>query len=300
MRKFLIVTLLSTLLTSCAIGCFPWDNRVSIEDVRDSVYQVKVELTLDLTPYHAYLKKKGGESVLHRILGGPRLPLTERHTTLMAQMEVQSDTSIVSWVGTGWVAAKSDGQTFLMTAGHVCESRDSYAVEFLDVDPDGIGVVTIDLPIINRNHTLVSRNGVEYQRATVIRDDDFEDGFDGPDLCMLGANGDLGKVLPVAEKDPKYAAHGEVVGGPRGLWGGGIAVASDVKFSGRGSIFGVKPDGLAFNGLVAPGNSGSAVVFDGRVVGVISLGATRFPSLVHAIPHEIIREFIRKALHRED
>jgi hypothetical protein len=101
----------------------------------------------------------------------------------------------------------------------------------------------------------------------------------------------------MANEDPPYGSNSEVVGAPAGLWGGGVAVASDIKFSGRGSVFGVEPDGLAFNGNVAPGNSGSAILYRGYVVGLISLGATRFKTLTHAVPHDTIRAFMRKALH---
>jgi hypothetical protein len=328
MRKVFVFALLLVLLASCSTGRLPWNRGISMDDAKESVYQVQVELTIDVSPYYAMLQKKeeerrkkeeeerkkmeeqnpppqrAGFGFPRFVFTEPHIPATEKNIFLGAEMtKVNDSTAKIGWAGTGWVAARANGRTFLMTAGHVCESKNTFTLEYWDIDWDTlrIAVRTMELPIIEKNHRLVSREGVEYQMATIIRDEDLdEETFNGPDLCMLGAIGDLGRPLPLADEDPDYASRSEVIGAPRTLWGGGIAVASDVKFSGRGSVFGVDPDGLTFNGEVAPGNSGSGVLHDGRVVGVISLGAVRFPSLVHAVPHEIVREFIRKALHKKD
>ena len=326
MRKSVFVLAALFVLGSCAR--LPEVRKPTLEDFRESVYQVQVELTLDLSPYEEYLKKQ--EEELRKRKEEERKKEEEarkskkkraakkepkdkerkadpifsaqstlRNDALRPTVQKNRKTIKVGWAGTGWVAARRNERSFVMTAGHVCESKSVYTVQFFDIDWERMEFVvrTLDLPIVEKKHTLVSREGVKVA-ADVIRDEDFKDesSFDGPDMCLLGAGVRLGAPLRLAWQDPTYGDNAEVVGAPRGLWGGGIAVASDVKYSGRGSIFKVDPVGLAFNGHVAPGNSGSAVIHEGRVVGLISLGSIRFPSLIHAVPHEILRDFLKRAL----
>lgn len=285
MRNFLIALILA-FLASCSPKQVRWGG-LEQDDIRESVYKVKVTLTLDTSS----LNKKEESTAPEK---------KKEHMVTFYDRDVQvisetSDTIEVGWSGTGWVGARSVGKSYVMTAGHVCESGSVFETQYLDWSK--FQVVTLELPIIKVEHTLISRDGTEFTGAKVLRDEDLDDEFNGNDLCMLQVAGNLGSPIPVASEDPPYGGIAEVVGAPRGLWGGGIAVASDVKYSGRGSVFDVSPDGLAFNGPVAAGNSGSAVTYQGWVVGVVSLGATRFPSLIHAVPHERIREFMRKALH---
>lgn len=298
MRKFALALLL---LASACGARLPWhsNDTISMDEARDSVFQVQVTLTLDLSPLYA----KGGddceaddcppegENSFTLIMDRPAQIATFAHATTLADKTAQ-----IGWVGTGWTAARYKNRSFAMTAGHVCESGETYEVTYIDWAKFKIN--TVQLPIIDRKHVLETRDGVKVE-TTVIADQDLDKEFNGTDLCLLGAIADLGTPIRIADEDPEFAERAEVIGGPRGLWGGNVAVASDVKFSGRGSVFGVKPDGLAFTGEVAPGNSGSAVIFKGKAIGVISLGATRFPSLVHAVPHETMAEFLRKALHRK-
>ena len=271
----------------------------SLADIRESTYQVRVRIVLDVS---SLIKEKSGDQKKN-IMAEDILLNGEAHKATSAEivgvkgqpLGTFGATVEIGWVGTGWTVARTDGRSFAMTAGHVCESKDTMEIAVFDWDTFRVMVVT--LPIVSKTHTLVSYDGVSVP-ASVIRDEDLDENFNGTDLCVLGARADLGAPIAIANSDPQFGARAEVVGGPKGLWGGGIAVASDVKFGGRGTIFGVEPDGLAFNGEVAPGNSGSAVIYNGAAVGVISLGATRFPSLVHAVPHESMREFLRKALHK--
>jgi hypothetical protein len=329
MRK-LIIALIFIMLASCAHQ----QRGGDLQSTRDSAYKVKVTLKLDLTPLNEWIAKKEAEKraraeerkkkedeakreeARKRFPWGlwsqktnavaflRDVPISLSVTQEMMELRVISqtqDTAEIGWSGTGWVAARAPGRSFMMTAGHVCESRETYDVEVYDIDWEAntIEFETIHLPIIEKKHVMMSRDGVDSVSGSVLRDEDMDDEYNGNDLCMLGIGADLGPAIPIANDDPDYGQACSVVGAPSGLWGGGIAVASEPLFSGRGSVFGVEPDGLAFNGLLAPGNSGSAVTCNGRVVGVISLGSTRFKSLIHAVPHESIAAFMKKALHRK-
>ncbi len=325
MRKFLVF-LIVAFLASCAHS---QRGGGDLRTSRDSAYKVKVSLTVDLQPLNEWKvkkeeerkkreedrkKKEEGETKrwpvwLPKLWAQPITFINEVPVALSSAqqsmefhvLKTSADTADIGWSGTGWVSGRVPGRSYVMTAGHVCESKDVYSIEVYDIDwEEGtISFETIDLPITSKKHLMLSRDGVESANGSIIRDEDLDDSFNGNDLCMIGVGADLGPAIPVADVDPDYGQTCSVVGAPTGLWGGGIAVASEATFSGRGSVFGTEPDGLAFNGLLAPGNSGSAVVCDGKVAGVISLGSTRFKSLTHAVPHDSIRKFMKAALHTQ-
>lgn len=291
MRKLLLLCLL--LLVSACATVRPVPHGSSISDVRESTYQVRVSLIVDVTQLLPK-DEEGGENAteIDFVFDSP-----QQVATSISSKKVSENTVELNWVGTGWTVEQRGGRSFVMTAGHVCETSRFYEAKIFDWDL--LTVRVVQLPVVDRSHKLVSRDNVEVT-ANVIRDEDLDSKFNGIDLCLMGAMADLGPPLRIADSDPKYGDRAEVVGGPRGLWGGGIAVASDVKFTGRGSVFGVNPAGVAFNGEVAPGNSGSAVVYRGHVVGLISLAAIKFPSLCHAVPHGDIKDFLRRALPSEE
>lgn len=342
MRKLIMIAVLALFASSCAHAPRGGDLRTT----RDSVYKVRVALTLDLTPLNEWIakkaeqqKKKDDELEQKRkdeeqkqqkkaekrrrtpkkaqkkwpwnlfneptpvILNDVEVALSPvQEMTDLRIISQTRDTAVIGWSGTGWVSGHAPGRSYVMTAGHVCESRDVYPIEVFDInwETGDFEVVTINLPITKKEHLMIGRDGIASENSTIIRDEDMGDDFNGNDLCMLGLGADLGSSIPVADEDPEYGQTCSIVGAPTGLWGGGIAVASEALYSGRGAVFGTEPDGLAFNGLLAPGNSGSAVVCDGQVVGVISLGATRFRSLIQAVPQDRIRTFMRKAFHQGD
>lgn len=290
--------LLPTALLALLVSCGSLTRGVSgpsLAEVRESTYQVQVSLNVDISALLPPDEEEGGDDKdlnFEMILDRPEQRATGAHVVSRSNNIVE-----LNWVGTGWTVDRRAGRSFVMTAGHVCETERFYSVKVFDWDTGE--VKTVELPIVSRSHNLVSRDNVKVA-ASVVRDEDLDKDFDGIDLCLMGAMADLGRPLAIADSDPVYGDRAEVVGGPRGLWGGGVAVASDVKFTGRGSVFGVNPAGLAFNGEVAPGNSGSAVVYRGEVVGLISLAAIRFPSLCHAVPHGTIRGFLQRALPTEE
>lgn len=326
MRKILLALALVLVFSGCMAHT---PKGGEFKQARDSAYKIEVTMKLDLKPYNDFLKKKAEEKKAkeeakkeeqahkereeycrqYLCFGRPHAVFLAKDAMInLSQIQestdfyvrtLTEDTAEVGWSGTGWIGARGNDRTFVMTAGHVCESKDIYPVDFLWVDWDTFEfeLVHLDLPILEKHHAMLGRDGVKSVDASVIRDEDLDDDFNGNDLCMLGVSGDLGNPIPVALHDPEYGDSCSVVGAPTGLWGGGIAVPSDAIYAGRGAVFGTEPDGLAFNGLLAPGNSGSAVICDGQVVGTISLGSTRFRSLIHAVPEDRIRVFMDKALH---
>lgn len=182
------------------------------------------------------------------------------------------------WSGSAWVGAYG----VAITAGHVCEGNAYMA--------DGTGGLGANrYKILESDYQLVSRDGVRH-RAVVARDEDGD-----TDLCALLAL-DLGQPLPLAVFDPPYGAHAWDVGAPRALWGGGVAPIVDLMFSGRGKVWGEEdePESLAFTGLGDHGSSGSAIMYDGAVVAVLTQGSGRYTRLVTGVPWDVVRAFLTR------
>lgn len=292
MSKFLIPFVLLASMVSCAHTSLN-KGRVDAVEARESVYKVKVVLTLDTSPLQP--KKEEGEEAstdASKVLFTPKS--NGLRPIIISKI---GNTAKIGWSGTGWVASRENGKSFVVSAGHVCESRDFFTVEVFDLAAWTINEVK--LPIIEKRHTLLSRENIEVGPVTILADEDLGDDFSGPDMCLIGASGDLGTPLPIGDSDPEYASHAEVIGAPTGLWGGNIAIIADLKYSGRGNVWGGGvEESLAFTGDVAGGNSGSAIMQDGKVVAMLNFGGTRFKELTTGVPWEKLRDFLRRNLHR--
>jgi S1-C subfamily serine protease len=201
-----------------------------------------------------------------------------------------------SWTGTAWVA-ESGSRSILVTAGHVCETR-----KRLTTNPDDIermiGVVPEDLDVLSVEYQLEAADG-SVTSAEVVADDD------SVDLCALAVDHLLAPALPVADRDPAYGDRGFYVGAPRGLWGSGLAGIYEVTYAGRAHLFRGQCDGdmramcdaegeWFSSAQAAPGASGSAAVVGGRVVGVINVLPTQFPTLTSSVPWDVIRAFLAR------
>lgn len=277
-----IATILLVLLAACRPGR---PSYVTAADARESVYKLKVSITLDLSPI---LQETDGSTQ-------PLVVMNEKGRRLDASP--LNRTADLTSAGTTWVVDRKGSASYLLTAGHVCETSATYPVRYIDWE--NWTVRTVELRVTKRSHTAVSYQGVE-EDLVVIADEDLEPKtFAGTDLCLLGALADLGRPLPIADKDPEYASHSEVIGAPAGLWGGGVAVIADLKFSGRGNVWGGKvAESLAFTGDVIGGNSGSPIIHNGRVVALLNLGGVRFNELTTGVPWEELKKFFRKHMHR--
>lgn len=200
------------------------------------------------------------------------------------------------WTGTAWVAEYERGTSYLVTAGHVCESR----TEVEDVDPF-FGVTVGKLKVHRVDYRLTAEDGTEVRDLTVLVDDD------DADLCVMSHRGWLAAPLPIATEDPERYARGWYAGAPAGVWGEGVAMTYDLVYDGRGRPFSGKcgpdmkiceADGEVVSGSVTGGASGSAILFGGRVVGVLNLALGRFPDLGVAVPWNAVRRDLDRARHR--
>lgn len=263
-----------SLLALAACNPLHLDSKKTREEVSQSVYRLSEEVEVDPRPYcddaDPDMKQKCIESV--------------------------GTTHTFGWTGTGWVISHGEGRSFVMTAGHLCESGKTYAYESSEIGVGSDGELTFvkktyQLPILKVTYDLHAADGTVYHDATALGDDDEDD------LCELSVPGDLGPAIPLADRDPVHGQHCYVTGAPHGLWGGGVALTFDAVFDGRGALWGGKdPEGLFFTGPAAGGASGSPIVCDGEAVGVLNLGARNW-ELFSGVPYEAVALFHRAVHH---
>lgn len=267
MKKILFAILM---LSACSTGLLhPFTPRIGREEVSQSVYRMSEDITVDVGPFCAEQENPD------------------------RCMKIVGPTHEFSWTGTAWTVGRGPGHSFLMTAGHMCESKKTYAYSYVDIDADfNVVEKTVELPIVKAEYDFHGADGTEYDGAKVLRDDDTID------LCELQIAGDLGTPIPVADHDPDYGQHCYYTGAPLGLWGGGVALTFDMVFSGRGDMWGSDRDGLFFTGLGHGGSSGSPLICDGQAVGVLIEGARKFDGMFAGVPQDVIRDFRLKAHHR--
>ncbi len=251
MRRTLM-TLAIGLMASCTPDLFSWGTpRISEQAASRSVYKIKTFLTLGSAD------PADKVSVTHQ-----------------------------GWHGTAWVVSDEHNRSRLMTAGHVCETGDTWA------DEDWFGPTGVVLPIRSVVYTLEAADGTVIEGARVILDDD------DVDLCLLSVQGDLGVPIPLATEDPPYGGEGWYIGAPMGSWGGGVAGIYKTVFMGRGQIFHDGRDALAFSTAQAQhGASGSPYIYDGRAVAVLTLGHGGFMTISTGVPWNIIKSFLIRASH---
>ncbi len=200
-----------------------------------------------------------------------------------------------SWTGTGWAAAYDGHRTFYVTAGHVCH------VNLVVPDTDMFGRPTGKVYHVKGAEFRVVAVDDTWAAATVLMVDDDRD------LCLMSVDGAVGAPLPISDRDPEYGDRGWYVGAPHGLWYGGIAGIYEVTFMGRDKPFEGKCDAqeaaacaseaLAFSTAeAAPGASGSPVLVNGQVQGVLNIVAGRFGTYAVAVPWDSVRRFLRLGL----
>jgi hypothetical protein len=268
MKRLYLLILVLIGLAAASGYCFGpsprWAHYESPDDAQHSVYKVKASMEVDVTEVLADL---GGSDTIRTL----------------------------DWSGTGWVEQSSTKESFVVTAGHVCNTEKVYHYD--EINFDTWTVKTIDLPIKSVSYSLEDQDGTEFKNAKVVLADDTK----GVDLCMLSVAGDLGVPLSISGHDPRYTQQGWYIGAPHGIWGGGIAGVYQVTFMGRGTPWETE-DGerLVFSSAIAAaGASGSPVMYEGEVVGVLVETSRKFETFMTAIPWNVLEKFTDKAHHRE-
>lgn len=261
-RTMKLLIACALLLSSCALSF--GRPTVTREEARDSVFKIYSDVEVDPTP------------------------VCEDDADCLAKLKDRiGKTYHFKFIGTAWASGHSKGHTQIATAGHICESDETYKYKILDWGT--LTLKTYELPILSVTYDLEASDGTKVKDIQVLHDDD------DVDACILTAPGDIAPSLPLADRDPDYGEHCFVIGAPAGIWGGGLAMISEATFSGRVSMNGL-PQMLTFSGAAVGGSSGSPVICGGRVVGILDRGR-REPPFFLAAPWDDVRRDIRAANH---
>ncbi len=159
--------------------------------------------------------------------------------------------------GTAWVVKNESDHSVLVTAGHVCDTN---------------------------NYTLVAADGTKTPAFLVRKHETY-------DLCTVEALHIVGPPLPIAPQDPVLYQGVFYVGAPNGVYGCDEEAVCGYQPMYRGHYAG--------NDLItAPafgGSSGSAILTEEGVVGVLVSGYRNFPHLIFMEPRSHLVEFLTAA-----
>ena len=249
--KFLILSLL--LLTSCVSGCVTINN--------------KADNPKEILPRHAFVQIQHSVEVEGCGLDAK----TGKEKCQKAVMQYVSSGAYV------FHSEVSQGTSYVLTAGHSCESKfpKTQVVEGFRIENKGSKFKTVDL------------NGFQHEAKVIMINKRF-------DLCLLQASNVITSppTLQLADKEP---ARGETVtnmAAPHGLfWPGTVLVF-------KGQFSGYHDKGYSVYTIpTKPGSSGSPIIDkDNKLVGVIFAGYRKIENVGLSSPLVAIKVFLKKSI----
>ncbi len=249
--KFLILSLL--LLTSCVSGCVTINN--------DAVNNKEI------LPRHSFVQIQ--HSV--QIEGCGIDPDTKKERCQKAVMQYVSSGAYV------FHSEVSQGTSYVLTAGHSCESKvpKTQMVQGYRVENKGSKFKTVDL------------NGFSHEAEVIMVNRRF-------DLCLLRVSNVLMNppVLKLADKEPRRGETVTNMAAPHGLYWPGTVLIFKGQFSGyhdKGySVYTIP---------TKPGSSGSPILNSkNKLVGVIFAGYSMMENVGLSSPLVAIKVFLKKAI----
>ena len=249
--KFLILSLL--LLSSCVSGC------VTIGKSKDPVKEI--------LPRHAFVQIQHSVEVE----GCGTDPNTKKERCQKAVMQYVSSGAYV------FHSEVSQGTSYVLTAGHSCESKfpKSQIIEGFRIENKGSKFKTVDL------------DGFKHKAEVIMINKRF-------DLCLLRVSNVLinRPVLKLAKEEPKRGETVTNMAAPHGLFWSGTVLIFKGQFSGfhdRGySVYTIP---------TKPGSSGSPIINKNKkLVGVIFAGYKTIENVALSSPLAAIRVFLKKAI----
>jgi len=249
--KFLTLSLL--LLTSCVSGC--------------------ATSTLDSTSIKEVLPRHAFVQIQHavEVEGCGIDSKTGKEKCQKAVMQYRSSGSYV------FHSEVSPGTSYVLTAGHSCESKipKKEIIDGFRVENKGSKFKTVDL------------NGFKHKAEVILINRRF-------DLCLLRASNVITNppVLKIADKEPKRGETVTNMAAPHGLFWPGTVLIFKGQFSGyhdRGfSIYTIP---------TKPGSSGSPIINSkNKLVGVIFAGYGMIENVGLSAPLVAVKMFLKKAI----
>ena len=249
--KYLILSLL--FMTSCVSGCATTsENPVTSKEI---------------LPRHAFVQ------IQHSVeVEGCGLDTkTGKEKCQKAVMQYVSSGAYV------FHSEVSQGTSYVLTAGHSCESKfpKSQVIEGFRVENKGSKFKTVDL------------NGFRHDAEVIMINRRF-------DLCLLQVSNVISDppVLRLADREPNKGETVTNMAAPHGLYWSGTVLIFKGQFSGyhdRGySVYTIP---------TKPGSSGSPIINkDHKLVGVIFAGYRMIENVGLSSPLVAIRVFLKKAI----
>ena len=249
--KFLILSLL--LLTSCVSGC------VTINSKADNPKEI--------LPRHAFVQIQHSVEV-------EGCGLDARTGKEKCQKAVMQYVSSGAYV---FHSEVSQGTSYVLTAGHSCESKfpKTQVVEGFRIENKGSKFKTVDL------------NGFQHEAKVIMINKRF-------DLCLLQASNVITNppTLQLADKEPTRGETVTNMAAPHGLfWPGTVLVF-------KGQFSGYHDKGYSVYTIpTKPGSSGSPIINkDNKLVGVIFAGYRKIENVGLSSPLVAIKVFLKKSI----
>lgn len=249
--KFLILSLL--LLTSCVSGCVTTNEKTTITD--------------EMFPRKAFVQIQHSVEVE----GCGMDATTNKERCQKAVMQYVSSGAYV------FRSEVSQGTSYVLTAGHSCESKfpKSQVVEGFRIENKGSKFKTVDL------------DGRRYDAKVIMINKRF-------DLCLLQVSNVLTQhpVLKTAQKEPPRGETVTNMAAPHGLFWTGTVLIFKGQFSGyhdRGySVYTIP---------TKPGSSGSPIIDkNNMLIGVIFAGYRTIENVALSSPLVAIKVFLKKSI----
>ena len=251
--KFLILSLL--LLTSCVSGC--------------AITSEKQSNSPEILPRKAFVQIQHSVEVE----GCGVDPVTKNERCQKAVMQYVSSGAYV------FHSEVSQGTSYVLTAGHSCESKfpKTQIIEGFRVENKGSKFKTVDL------------NGFRHEAKVIMINKRF-------DLCLLQVSNVITNppVLKVADKEPQRGETVTNMAAPHGLFWSGTVLIFKGQFSGYHS------SGYSVYTIpTKPGSSGSPIINkDNKLVGVIFAGYRKIENVGLSSPLVALKVFLKKAIAR--
>ena len=182
--------------------------------------------------------------------------------------------------GSGFVVARRNGHTLVMSAAHVCRTP-------AELDLNGLKVpVAFSTFRIRYIEDKIHPATVLWMQKDPGSDDD---------LCLLDSPDGFGQVAVVADRTPPQGARVFHVGSPLKNWDVHMRYVSEGRFCGYQAL---APGTLfeTFSTPSAPGGSGGGIWYHGRVVGVLVMVERGFNDVTQAVRLDHIRADLQEAL----
>ena len=251
--KFLILSLL--LLTSCVSGC--------------AITSEKESNSPEILPRKAFVQIQHSVEVE----GCGVDPVTKNERCQKAVMQYVSSGAYV------FHSEVSQGTSYVLTAGHSCESKfpKTQIIEGFRVENKGSKFKTVDI------------NGFRHEAKVIMINKRF-------DLCLLQVSNVITNppVLKVADKEPQRGETVTNMAAPHGLFWSGTVLIFKGQFSGYHS------SGYSVYTIpTKPGSSGSPIINkDNKLVGVIFAGYRKIENVGLSSPLVALKVFLKKAIAR--